>query len=374
VAIATLDSPGTNVSGYVANRFGIRTLPSTAQAPTTAAGGAPVSNATAPGTAQDASATIQPEYLSQLFPNGIPQTTTYQSGTPQQVQSPSQVAAILQASQSLPQVGTSNVGTSNVGTNSILGTVGNQIGAGALQNEVTAAMQPQFTANQHALDEELANAGISGGSSLGAQVDLGNTEDTQLAGALAPYEQTAQQQTLAAATSDAGNQLTASGQNASNRLGASTTNAANQLTASGQNAGNALTVGNDQVNNILQASTANQTADQNNSQYNATAANAQGQYNTSNLLQAGTFDANAYNTGNQQAANINNQDYLQQLLGQQQLASGGQAGQTSAYTSTFQNPSAGTLSGFAPTISAAQPTTPAPTAQPTVTNPALQYA
>jgi hypothetical protein len=111
---------------------------------------------------------ISPTYLSALFPNGIPQAGVNQAGPSGNVVAPSVIQQIQAAAGQLPQVG----------TNSVLGTVGGQIGPQALQAEITQAMQPQFGANQHALDEELANAGISGGSAIGGSIDLANTENT----------------------------------------------------------------------------------------------------------------------------------------------------------------------------------------------------
>lgn len=283
--------------------------------------------------APPAAGQLTPAYLSQLFPNGIPQAGAFQAPSPEQVQAPNLVNQIMQASGQLPQVQSS----------SVLDKIGGQLGGNALEQNVVKAMGAQFAGNQHALDESLANAGIVGGSTTGANVDLANSENTQLAGVLAPIEQTSQNQILSAAQGDQ----------------------SNAQTASGQNVGNAVSTGNNSLQAIMQAYLANQAANNQTGQFNTGQANQLGEFNTSNQLQAGNSDVNAANNLQSQQLNIQNQDWLQQLIGQQQLASGGAAGQTNAFTSTFVNPASTSLSGFVPNISmpspAAQPPTPAPT-------------
>ena len=115
------------------------------------------------GTAATGSGTssLQPTYLSQLFPNGLPQASTTNVSN-------------------VPQVGAPS--TSGI-TSSIM-----------------AALQPQFAQQDQAETESLANAGIVGGSTTGAMGALGNQQQTQALSAMAPYilqgdqmQQTAQQ-------------------------------------------------------------------------------------------------------------------------------------------------------------------------------------
>ena len=97
-----------------------------------------------PGANGSTGNTLSPGYLSQLFPNGIPQAPS-----PQQV----------------------NVDTSSTG----------------ITNAIMSSLQPLFQQQQLGLTQNLANAGIVGGSTAGAETDLANNQNTQAVGQIAPY-------------------------------------------------------------------------------------------------------------------------------------------------------------------------------------------
>jgi hypothetical protein len=272
-------------------------------------GGNPGINATPP------ILNLTPQYLSQMFPNGLPAATPTTAAT-SSVGAPDLVSNIMSAANGIPQVAAP----------SVLGELGSELGPQALENNVLGALAPQFKAQQQALNEQLAAAGIVGGSAPGATVDLAAQQNQQAAAALAPYEQSAEQMRLNAATTDAGNALTASGANASNAIG--TGNNLSQL--------------------IMQAALANQSTGAQVGEWNAGALNAGNQFNVANLIQGGQFDINNYQQMQQLAAQLQNQDYLAQLQLQGQLATGGQAGQTGAFQPTFYQPPQTNLSGFAP--------------------------
>ena len=95
------------------------------------------------GTGAAAASPLQPTYLSQLFPNGLPTATAAQDTT-----SPS--------------------------TSSIV-------------DSISQALQPTFKQGQRGLTEALANAGIVGGSTVGAEGALANQQQQQATSAEAPY-------------------------------------------------------------------------------------------------------------------------------------------------------------------------------------------
>lgn len=214
-----------------------------------------------------------PSYLADLFPGGIPQGAVSTSEGGGDIGAPNLPGMIQQAAGQIPQVGTSDVRTQstasalggiptaqagavnsrdvlgrlglpqidpgkvqagstygqlgsasydpqNVLAQSILGKMGGSLDPGALTSAVRADMQPEFARENRALTESLANAGIVGGSTSGAVGDLAQQQERTLAAQMAPFEQTATGQRLAGATSDASNDLSASGQNAAQQAAA----------------------------------------------------------------------------------------------------------------------------------------------------------
>jgi len=249
-----------------------------------------------------ASTSISPTYLSSLFPGGLPSASATTTQAP--------LAAAYQAQVTPATANT--VDTSGLGANQLV-------------QQILGVMQPQFQQQQQALTNNLANAGIVGGSTGGAVTDLGNQQTQQLAGALAPYEQTAQQMLLGANEYNSGvlnntSQFNAGANNANSQFNANTLNNNSQF-----NAGNILNANNTNANILNQNS----------------------QYNTTNSLNAGQYDAGTANTILGQLLGYQNQDYLQNLNNQLSLAQDQQSGQTGAFQPIYQQASAPNFSGLA---------------------------
>lgn len=141
-----------------------------------------------------------------------------------------------------PQVGTGTVTTGPV----IAGDIASMIDR--FQNPYTQQVVDATTADaQHALGTNLNEIAAQYGGQYGngrAGVAMGQAvgDSTRaLASTLGQLRKEGYGTALAGATTQAGNNLSASGANAANSLTASGENAANTLSASGQNAGNALT-------------------------------------------------------------------------------------------------------------------------------------
>ena len=249
-----------------------------------------------------ASASVAPTYLSQLFPNGIPAASATTTQAP--------LAAAYQ-SQTTPATA-NTVDTSGLGSN-------------ALVQQILGVLGPQFQQQQHALTDNLANAGIVGGSTGAASTDLSNQQTQQLGSALAPYEQTAQQTLLGA------NEYNSGVLNNTSQFNAEANNANSQF--------NANTLNNNSQFNTGNLFSANNT--------NANILNNNSQYNTTNSLNAGQYDAGTANTILGQLLGYQNQDYLQQLNNQLSLAQGQQSGQTSAFQPNYQQAIAPDFSGLA---------------------------
>lgn len=249
-----------------------------------------------------ASTNVEPTYLSSLFGGSLPTAS----------------ATTTEA----PQAGayTANPYTSQAST---VGTQG--LGANALVQQIMQASQPVFQQQQHALTDNLANAGIVGGSSAGAGNDLATQQIQQLLGALVPVEQNA-----------TNTQLGADEYNASALTNNSQNNASALNNNSQFNANN--------LNNNAQFNTTNQV---NANNTNAGILNQNSQYNTTNALNAGQNDAGASNTILSQLLSFQNQDYLQQLNNQLSLAQGQQSDVTNAYQPIYQQASAPSFSRLA---------------------------
>lgn len=280
------------------------------------------------------SGTVSPSYLSSIFPNGIPQAGVATSSAPQ--------AAAYTANATTASPYTTGTSLANPYTADTSG-----LGANALVQQVLGAEQPIFAQQQKALTDNLANAGIVGGSTAGALGDLANSQILQSLGILAPMEQTAQQTLLGANEFNAGQKAGTSLANAQMQNATNQFNTGNLQNASQFNA-NAL-------NNMAQY---NSGLKSQNSQFNAQnqlgvndlnaqILNQNSQFNTQNALNAGQYDTGTANTILGQLLGYQNQDYLQQLNNQLSLAQTGQQGQTGAFQPVFQQPSAPNFSGLA---------------------------
>jgi len=351
---------------------------------------------------------------------GVPQLnaatsapTSYQAST-QGYQNPT-VAQNQGASNLInaPTVGTTNAQTGGtVNAQNVNTATSNQdLSNNALASQINAGLQPSFTAQNRALTEADANAGIVGGSAIGAQEAQNAAQQSQLTAALAPLdlqqEGLAQTQTLAnTAAQNQGNQINSAqnlaaqntnvgNQQAVNLINANAANqtgqfnATNNMAAQGQNVGNTNTINasNTAAQNQAQATTAaanntmnaanmaatnqaratNAAAALQNNQYNATAQNETGQYNTGNLINMANSNATAANTATTNAANLENQDYLAQLQSSTDIQTNDSSAPASNYVFQQSQPAQvnlGTLPGLSspPTITPGNPAPAAPAA------------
>lgn len=214
-----------------------------------------------------APAAVNPSYMSSLFPNGV------------------------------PQVQANGISGANAAGGAPIDA--SQYGSSAMTNEILNALSPVFAQQQRALTDNLANAGIVGGSTAGAEQDLANNQITQALGQLAPIQQTANGQMLGAQE---------------------------------------FTSGQQQQNNQFNAS-----ADQGAQTFNAEAANTANNTNVGNTLNAATTDVATRNNLLAQILNYTNSNYQQQMQDQYGLATGAAGGQQSAFVPVYQQPSNGVL-------------------------------
>lgn len=228
-----------------------------------------------------------PSYLGAMFPNGLPQAMVATAGQTQPVYS-----------QSAMQM------------------MNGSLDPGALTAKIMAALQPEFAQQQHGLTESLANAGIVGGSTAGAEGDLARSQTTQAAATLAPFEQTANAQRLAGWQSD--------------------TDAA------------------------LRAAQGNQAVAQQGNQFDASSLNSGNEFNIANLIKGGMYDTSNFNSMQQFIDQMQNTDWLQQLGIQGQLATAGAGAQSAAYQPVFQQPATANFSGLASAFAPSATSQPAP--------------
>lgn len=257
---------------------------------------------------------VSPTYMSQLFPNGLPQA---QANT---------VGSVPQASAS----------TATPYTQTATGVSTQGLGPEAMIAQILGAEQPIYGQQSQALKNNLASAGIVGGSMAGAQNDLSMSQLQQSLAAIAPYEQTAQQTRLGANEFNAGAQNTAAGANAS------ALNSNSQFNAGA-------------LNNMSQYNTSNLV---NTNNLNSSILNANSQFNTNNALNAGQVDANASNTILGQLLGFQNQDYTTQLNNQEALQQAQMTGVNAAGAPVYQQPSQpsfGNLAGAFGSAAAASP-------------------
>jgi hypothetical protein len=268
---------------------------------------------------------LTPEYLSQLL-GAIPMSNPSQIGGLPQIQ-----ALMAQAAQSQ---GVAPVSAQSV--NPAL--VGAAPSTGDITSQIMAALSPQFSQQNQALTESLANAGIVGGSTGGAVAALGNQQQQQAMAQMAPYimQGLQMQQTRDLANQGAtnqGNQF-----NSSNALQAAEQNQSlgqqnNQFNTSAQND---ISVANQGAN--LSAQGSNQGAALQGGEFNANQQNAAQQFDIGNLIKSAMYDTGNYNQMAQYLAGIQNQDWLAQLGAQSSLAQGGAGAQAGAFNPVFQQP------------------------------------
>lgn len=209
--------------------------------------------------------------------------------------SPQYLSQIFSAG--LPQVSAAQVSGANAAPGASIDA--SQYGSNAMTKEILNAMSPVFQQQQKALTDNLANAGIVGGSTAGAVGDLANTQITQLLGQLAPIQSAANQQQLGA-----------------------------QEFTSGQT----------QQNNQFNAN-ANQSAQL----ANQSSVNGANNTNVTNALSAGQFDTQTYNNLLSAILGYQNEGYLQNQQDQYGLATGAAGGQQQAFTPIYQQPGQGLM-------------------------------
>ncbi len=279
-----------------------------------------VANVDPPG--QNPNQTLQPTYLNQLFPNGLPTTTTATvQGVPQinaqqiagggdvnapQSQgggninlNPAQRAADIVAPQATYS---GDVGASGVGAGSVTATNANAslLGQGAstsdIQQSIMKGLLPQFDQQNRALTEGLANAGIVGGSTTGAIGALGNQQQEQAMSQMSQYIMQGLQMQQQRDLANQGAQNTNSMFNANLDTSTATGNRDSALSASEANAANSL-----------QASIANQNAKSRNSEFNAGLG-----FNAASQNQGAANDFSKFNSNLGFAAATGNADRGQQ--------------------------------------------------------------
>lgn len=197
-------------------------------------------------------------------------------------------------------------------------------------SSVFGALQPQFKQQQLGLNEQLANAGIVGGSGINAQQQLGLQQQSQFQGDVQPILAQLKGYEL---SQSQGNQL------ASN-------------TASQFGAGQALQAAMQQAGLNLDAGKTNQSAGLAGGEFNANQANAMSQFNIGDIIKSAMADSGSFNSLQQLMMQMQNQDWLARLQGQAGLNGGAMSGQTGAFQPTFTQPGAapnlGGLAAFMP--------------------------
>lgn len=308
-----------------------------AMLPSGMAGGAP--NRALPGAIGGSyRSTLDP--VAPQAPTSAPQQQPQQ---PQQQQQPGVNPAYVQAP---PQSPTAQAAApQQVNPQNIMQLAGGQLGYNAAQSNVNLdpssfahsiwqGLSPQFAMQDHGLTEQLANAGIVGGSSAGAATQLGLQQQAQFQGDLQPILANLKGYEL---SQSQGNQMA---QNTASQFGA------------GQN----LSAAEQQAQQYLAAMQGNQTAGLNQGEFNANQQNANSQFNVSNAIKNAQGNSDIYNQFLSNIMGFNNQDWLAQLQAQTALNSGSMSGQTNAYQPTFMQP------GPAPSLSGLGAFAPAPTA------------
>lgn len=270
-------------------------------------------------TAAAPSNSIDPAYLSQIFPNGLPNASAAQTGIP-----------TANAPTLMQLLGGAVPNVSGAQTNVAL----------SPQDELNATLQslmPIFGQQQNGLQDALANAGIVGGSTAGAMNDLARNQTQQATAAIAPLMQNAQSMQLQQALANAGNTQQAG-----------EFNVGNLLNSQGQSA-----------QQLLEQALANQQAGLQGGEFNAGSLNNANQFNIANALNAGEYDTGTFNQMLSQMLGYQNSDWLAQLQAQLGMNEGAAGGQTGAFQPIFTQPSSPNFMGlgaaFAPAAPAPNP-------------------
>lgn len=302
--------------------------------PGSSAGGKVASSAPAAASGSGVSS-LQPTYLSQLFPNGLPQATAATAAPSSEVTAPTAAA--------MPNVNAPRAATQTAAT--ALNSGGPS--TSAITDSITAAMQPQFAQQDQAETEALANAGIVGGSTTGAMGALGNQQQQQLISAIAPYimqgydlsqtDMLANQSAL-----NAGNQFNASALNSGAQFNAGNENTDLLANQSAGNQVNEFNAGNANTDALANQASTNQV-----NEFNAGAQNANSQFNISDLIKGGMYDSGLEAQQADTLAGYQNQDYLAQLGLQGNLIDAGAGATASSYQPIYQQAAAPNYSGFA---------------------------
>jgi hypothetical protein len=202
-------------------------------------------------TEQTMASNLTPDYLSQLFPNGIPTS------------SPSTVSDVP----------------------SVVQNMGSQLDPTQFSKTVLSGLNPEFNREQQTLNEGLASAGIVGGSTAGADAQLGLQQGAQAQSALvAPI-----------------------------------------LQLLGYN---------------VNAQTSDQSAALNAGEFNSSQENAGQQFDISNLIKSAMFDAGQGTAAGQTAAQMTNQDWLALLGANTGVIQSGLGTNTGSFTPVFTQPAA----------------------------------
>lgn len=298
---------------------------------------------------------LQPTYLSQLFPNGLPQASASTVGGVPQINAP-------QAAYS-GDVSAQNV--NGAGPVSATNAIASLLGPGASTSDITrsimSALEPQFAQQQRGLTEGLANAGIVGGSTTGAVGALGLQQQEQSLAQMAPYILQGLQMQQQRDLSNQGSQNETSRFNAGLDTQTATSNrdAANQVgefnSSQSLAAQSANQAARDQVAQYnaglgFNAQAANQGTALAGSEFNAGVQNASDQFNIGNQIRGGMFDIGNQMAAQSQLANIQNQDYLTQLGLRANVVSAGQGATAGAYQPIFQQPAPSNYGGLASAI------------------------
>lgn len=321
--------------------YGPNGVPNTAPAPASAS--APASGGTMDNTGAPPAPnlTFTPNLLGGFLPNGVPQPGA--SGVTQAPTiNPSQVTT--QQVNAPTSAGPSTVGTNNV----TAAQSGVDLSNPQLASQILQGLNPQFGQQNQALQEQLANSGIMGGSSIGAQNALNMQQQSQFTSALAPLllqqegmnlSQSQGNQTALNQVGEfnSGNALTASQANAQLGLQNNQFNAGQGLTASEQNANDWLQMSGQNASNNLTGQEQNATNDLNAGEYNAGAQNQMNQFNTSNTLNTAQNQAQMALQQQQMQDQLQNSDWMTQYQDWAQLNQA-QAGSQATQQLPYYNP------------------------------------
>lgn len=165
-------------------------------------------------------------------------------------------------------------------------------------DSITKMMAPLWANQQAGLNEQLSQAGISGGTSVGANKELARNQTEQLAGTLAPMQLQEQGMNLGRNEALAG--YTA--QDVGNNFEAQKVNAGNDLSAQ----------------------QANQGASIQGQEFNANAGNQAQEFNINQLMQMASGDTNSYNQFLAQMNQLRQGTYLGNLNARAGLANNAQ--------------------------------------------------